>query len=184
MAKDCLEVKGEYWECGVYAGGSATIIGKVLAGSKKKLRLFDTFAGIAEKNHPLDPHDIGDMTYTDTAALKKLFSSEESLKKVDVSLEVGIIPASFDTHQQRQIAFAHIDLDQHDSVLECLKFVWPRISEGGVVVLDDYGTPTCKGAREAIDTYCEANSLNLLSGIAGQAYLFKKSSVVSVGYAE
>ena len=184
MAKDCLEVQGEYWECGVYAGGSATILGKVLAGSKKKLRLFDTFTGVAEKNHPLDHHNVGDFEYTEVATLKDLFSSEEDLKKVDVSFEVGIIPDSLSGHGERRLAFVHIDLDQHDSVLECLKFIWPMMTEGGVVVLDDYGVPTCKGARKAIDTYCNANSLNVLTGMAGQAYLFKKNSAVAVGYAE
>ena len=46
----CLNVRGDIWECGVYKGGTAAMIASLLRNSvsKKKLFLFDTFEGMPE----------------------------------------------------------------------------------------------------------------------------------------
>lgn len=52
-----------------------------------------------------------------------------------------------------RIAFAHIDLDIYQSILDSCRFIYPRLSPGGVIVFDDYGFMSCPGAREAVDRF-------------------------------
>jgi len=49
------------------------------------------------------------------------------------------------------IALAHLDGDWYESTLTCLKAVWPQLSVGGVLQLDDYGT--WQGCRTATDEF-------------------------------
>src|SRR5688572_25071213 len=45
LASQALHVEGEFWECGVYRGGTAHLLADVISssGREKTLRLFDTF---------------------------------------------------------------------------------------------------------------------------------------------
>jgi O-methyltransferase len=64
-------------------------------------------------------------------------------------------------------------VDIYESVLDCLRFIWPRVSLGGFVVLDDYGFPMCRGARAAVDDYFRDQSCVPLCIPTGQALVFK-----------
>src|SRR5436305_887583 len=48
-ALQCTRLGGEYWECGVYKGGTARLLASLLSDAnrtpKLTLRLFDTFGG-------------------------------------------------------------------------------------------------------------------------------------------
>jgi asparagine synthase (glutamine-hydrolysing) len=49
------------------------------------------------------------------------------------------------------IAVAHIDCDWYDSVKVCLERLWPAMSVGGTVVVDDYDY--WSGCRQAVDEF-------------------------------
>ena len=53
------------------------------------------------------------------------------------------------------VALAHIDGDWHDSVMTCLERIGPRLSPGGVMVIDDYFK--WSGCRTAVDTFLAAH---------------------------
>lgn len=53
------------------------------------------------------------------------------------------------------VALAHIDGDWYDSVRTCLERIGPRLSPGGVMVIDDYFY--WSGARTAVDEFLAAN---------------------------
>ena len=53
----------------------------------------------------------------------------------------------------RPIALAHVDVDIYRSVWDCCEFIYPRLQVGGAMVFDDYGFPTCPGARKAVDEF-------------------------------
>jgi asparagine synthase (glutamine-hydrolysing) len=49
------------------------------------------------------------------------------------------------------VALAHLDGDWYESTLTCLSAVWPQLSVGGILQLDDYGT--WQGCRAATDEF-------------------------------
>jgi O-methyltransferase len=57
--------------------------------------------------------------------------------------------------------------------LDALEFIWPRLVSGGFIVFDDYGFPTCPGAREAVDEFFDAKDSIPLCLPTGQAIVFK-----------
>jgi len=66
----------------------------------------------------------------------------------------GLIPDSFkNLPSDAQFAFAHIDLDIYESILNACEFLYPKMNRGGFMVFDDYGAPSCPGARLAVDQF-------------------------------
>lgn len=53
------------------------------------------------------------------------------------------------------IAGAIFDCDLHGSYLTALEYVWPRLSPGGVIYLDEYYSLKFPGARIAVDSFFE-----------------------------
>ena len=49
------------------------------------------------------------------------------------------------------VAFAHVDVDWYEPVLTCLQRVFPKLVEGGSIILDDYHD--WGGCRKATDEY-------------------------------
>ena len=57
------------------------------------------------------------------------------------------------------IALLRLDTDWYASTYHELVHLYPKISSGGILIIDDYGW--CRGAREATDKYIKENNLNL-----------------------
>lgn len=171
MARQSLALPGNYWECGVYKGGTAKLLADLLEtapGGGCMLRLFDTFAGMPETDPDRDIHRSGDFADTSLVAVKRLIG-----ERPHVGFHPGWIPGTFDGFEAERIAFAHIDVDIYQSILDCCHFVYPRLVPGGVMIFDDYGFPTCPGARAAVDEFfagCREVPLVLPTG---QALVFK-----------
>jgi len=58
-----------------------------------------------------------------------------------------------------KIALLRLDTDWYASTYHELVHLYPILSSGGVLIIDDYGW--CKGAREATDKYLKDNKINL-----------------------
>ena len=54
-------------------------------------------------------------------------------------------------HPSSPVALAHIDCDRHDSVLTCLERITPALAEGGMLLVDDYGSRS--GCTRAVDDF-------------------------------
>jgi O-methyltransferase len=149
LALQALSVAGDFWECGVYKGGTAAMLAEILArhsGHRKRLCLFDTFAGMPDTDPERDTHKPGDFSDTDLDSVKEAVGHADL-----VSYHAGRIPQIFRGLGAAEIALAHIDVDIHRSVMDCCTFIFPRLSCGGF--FDDYGFPCCPGARAAVDAY-------------------------------
>jgi len=165
-----LSVEGDVWECGVYQGGTAAMMAKVLSDKKpgRKLYLFDTFAGMPETDAAEDLHAKGDFSDTSAEAVAQ-YVGQSGLTVI----RKGFIPDTFAGLESARIALAHIDVDIYRSVQDSLGFIWPRLSPGGFVVCDDYGFPSCPGARSAVDRFFDGKAAYPLCLPTGQALVFK-----------
>ncbi len=165
------DTSGEVWECGVYRGGSALYLKGQLDAqhSIKTLRLFDTFSGHPARSE-WDTHPIGLFGDTSEAEVRARF---EGL--TNVAFHVGVIPATFAGLEGSTIAFAHIDVDQYQAVLDCLAFVYPRMVVGGYVLLDDYGCTECPGAKRAVDEFMTGKP-ETLARLDGPQVYFRKAA--------
>ncbi|MFA5750437.1 MAG: TylF/MycF/NovP-related O-methyltransferase [Candidatus Shapirobacteria bacterium] len=142
-----LYLNGDVAEAGVYRGGSAERMAEKMYGGKT-LHLFDTFAGMPETNKDLDKHrknDFNDVT------LEKV---KEDMKRFSfITFHEGLFSDTLKEVEEKKFCFIHVDCDLYSSVKECCEFFYPRLSTGGIMVFDDYGSPTCPGAKKAVDEF-------------------------------
>jgi O-methyltransferase len=170
LLRQAVHVRGDIWECGVYRGGTAAMFAAFLKETKsaKHLYLFDTFEGMPETDPGKDLHVKGDFSDTTVEEVSSYLGCGELCV-----IRKGFIPSTFAGLESSMIAFAHIDVDIYRSILDCLQFIWPRVSVGGFVVFDDYGFPTCPGARAAVDEFFSGQMCVPLCLPTGQALIFK-----------
>lgn len=133
-----LAPEGMGAEVGTYKGASAYLLSKVLKGP---LHVFDTFEGMPSSSEK-DTHKKGDFADVGDAI--------GFLEKNGISVHKGFFP---ETAVHGEYSFVNIDVDVYQSVRDCLEYFVPRLKNGGIIICDDYGEPTCKGAKEAWDEY-------------------------------
>lgn len=157
LATQAANSRGGHWyECGVYKGGTATMLANLLndkaVNTSSQLHLFDTFEGMPETDPEKDLHEQGDFADTSLEAV-----SEQVLKhlkdKTRIHFHKGFIPDTFASLEDHKISFAHIDVDIYKSIIDSCNFIYPRMQPGGFMVFDDYGFGSCPGARSSVDEF-------------------------------
>jgi len=123
------DVKGDIAEVGTAGGGSARLITEY--SGDKVVHLFDTFEGLPE------PGKL-DRRFTAGAYRWSLSNVQEYLKGRRVEFHKGLFPASADGMQNTRFSFVHLDVDLYQSTLDCLKFFYPRMNPGGIIITHDY----------------------------------------------
>ncbi len=170
LCRQSLLIEGDIWECGVYKGGTAAMLAQIIHDHSptRRLHLFDTFQGMPEPDLSIDKHRKGHFCDTTLAAV------QDYVKHSNITVyHQGLMPETFRGLETSLIAFAHIDVDIRQSVMDCCDFIFPRLSVGGFMVFDDYGFPSCPGARKAVDEYFAGRPVVPLVLPTGQALVFK-----------
>ena len=85
----------------------------------------------------------------------------------------GLFAETFTAALPHRVALLHLDCDWYDSVLAGLRTFYPRIPDGGIVVLDDFGF--WEGTRRAFYAFCREFDVEPLLEHEGstQAYWIK-----------
>lgn len=128
---------GCFVEVGVYKGGTAWHLDRLAMNQGRMSYLYDTFTGIPYTS-PADHHQVGDFNDTD-------FETVVRMMKVSIVVK-GIFPAS--AVYMPQVAFAHLDCDQYQSIIDSCRYLEPKIVKGGVIWFDD--SPVLAGAEKAV----------------------------------
>jgi O-methyltransferase len=171
-------IEGDIVECGVWKGGSMMAVAETLLRSgdtSRNLYLFDTFEGMAP---PTDKDvDIAGVT------AESLLENSDKMKDESVwcyaSLEMvksavnsigypgekihfvkGMVEQTIPLSAPDKIALLRLDTDWYESTKHEMEHLFPRLSKGGVLIIDDYGH--WQGARKAVDEYLEINKIKIL----------------------
>jgi O-methyltransferase len=139
-------IPGDVAEVGVYQGASARIL-RHYADPIKTVHLFDTFCGLPQPGE------------SDADFVKGQFKS--SLKQVQdylgfsgIQYHVGIFPQSItDGIAATKFSFVHLDVDLYEGTLDCLRFFYPRMNLGGIILCHDVGAERAPGVLKAINEY-------------------------------
>jgi O-methyltransferase len=167
-------IPGGIVECGVWKGGSMAAVARTLLevnDLSRDLYLFDTFAGMTE----LTSHDVDysgkpaswvlaeDSGYRcANAPLEEvralLFST--GYPRDRIHFVQGKVEDTIPGSAPSAIALLRLDTDWYASTKHELEHLFPRLSRGGVLIIDDYGH--WRGSRKACDEYFTANQLPIL----------------------
>lgn len=158
------DVPGAVVEFGCYVGTTSLFIRRLLdeqgQSAIREFHVYDSFDGLPTKA-PQDSSAAGvDFTAGKLAVSKKEFLNQFRAahrhspvihKDWFSDLTAADIP--------EPIAFAFLDGDFYDSILDSLKLVWPRLSPGGVVLIDDYGREALPGVERAVGEYFRGQAM-------------------------
>jgi hypothetical protein len=171
------DIDGGLVECGVWRGGSMMLVAKSLIKlnvTDRELILFDTFSGMPaptpedRMNTGLDARQIFDKHATQGGGADWCAAS---LGEVQANMRSAGYPAARiryvqgrveDTLPQtapEKISLLRLDTDFYSSTKHTMMHLFPRLSPGGVLIVDDYGT--WQGCRLALDEYVQENHVRL-----------------------
>jgi O-methyltransferase len=146
------QVAGDIVEFGCYVGTTSLFISRLLIAknSDKKLYVYDSFDGLPEKTKE-DESPLGiDFKRGELRSTKAQFI--ENYRKAGLPLPV-ICKKWFhqveDTDMPSRISLAFLDGDYYCSIRASLALCKPRMSPGGVIIIDDYSNPALPGASRA-----------------------------------
>ena len=66
-------------------------------------------------------------------------------------MRLPCIPAYLEKHPELKISLLNLDTDIYEPAVVILKYLYPRIVQGGILILDDYGV--FPGETQAVDEY-------------------------------
>lgn len=157
------KIPGDLIETGVWRGGASIFmraILKVHGVIDRKVWVADSFQGLPAPD-PGYPADQGIKYHEDKRfvipldQVKANFAAYELLDE-----QVQFLPGWFkDTLPKapvEQLAVLRMDGDLYESTTLELNHLYPRVSPGGFVIVDDYGLEQC---RRAVDHYRQAHGI-------------------------
>ena len=162
-------VDGDTAECGVYKGASSYFICKAIASTSKRHHTFDSFAGLSKPG-------LDDGEYWGKGMLSvSLDEVKNNLKDFTrIEYHPGWIPEKFHEVSKGKFSFVHIDVDLYQPTLDSCAFFYPRMSRGGILLIDDYGFSTCPGARKAVDEFFADKEEPVIDVPTGQCFIVKR----------
>lgn len=181
-----LAIGGAQAECGVFQGASALVLCRAAqsvdpAYAGAGLHLIDSFAGLSkpgETDRFSLPGPEGRQASHHSLPEGTLSASLEEVRLAlrdfpGVAFHRGWIPEVFALLPESRWSFVHIDVDLHDPTYASLDYFFPRLSAGGVIICDDYGSAVFPGAHRAWDRYCDEHDLPFVVLGTGQAVILK-----------
>ena len=90
----------------------------------------------------------------------------------------GWIPKAFDELPDQKYRFVHIDVDIYEPTLDSLRYFYPRLVTGGIIVVDDYGPwPGNKwpGCKIAVEEFSNEFNVPMVGLDTGNAVCIKRS---------
>jgi O-methyltransferase len=174
------DVPGIIIECGVWRGGMIAAISEVL-GNQRKYYLFDSFEGLppvqeidGEAAKKWQSDTFGTM-YHDNCKAEQSYAREamDLANCYNYHLVKGWFSDTLPSfNSEEQIAILRLDGDWYESTIQCLTALYPKVTSGGVIILDDYYT--WDGCSKALHDYLSAHSLpDKIYQIHGNCYLIK-----------
>ena len=164
-------------EVGVYKGGTSYFILSVvesLVSGPATLHCFDTFEGHSSEDVQAEADSrqpvaaFNDTAYDAVAAYLGKFPNAKIYQGRFQDTSVRVADKTF--------AFVHLDVDLYEPTLFALKFFDGQLIEGGIFVVDDYGSTTCPGVQKAVDEFTTGNNNYIFFHLLiGQCILIKCS---------
>ena len=170
------KIAGDLVECGVWKGGSVMLMALTLlklGETQRSIYMFDTYEGMVE------PTDV-DVNYSNVTAKEKweatstgdgstwCFSPLEDVRRnINLTgypedkfiLVKGKVEDTLPGTMPSSACLLRLDTDFFESTYHELKHLYPVLSKGGILIIDDYGH--WKGSKEATDMYIAEKNLAL-----------------------
>jgi hypothetical protein len=93
----------------------------------------------------------------------------------NVAVVQGAVPEVLERLNLDRVAFLHLDMNCAYPERAAFEYFWPRLSIGGMVLLDDYASYGYEASARAIVKAAELRGTEVLSLPTGQGLVLKTS---------
>ncbi len=163
----CVQLPGDFVECGVYNGTGIKTVVDYLGGPSfpKTFWGYDTFDYNPVPGHAFDGQEPGFFE-----KVKQRFADYPQ-----VNLVMGLLPDSFASGVPESIAYLHIDLNNAEGELAVLERLFDRVVSGGIVIMDDYEwSGIYRTQKKAEDPWFGARGYRVFPLPTGQGLILKR----------
>ena len=182
LAEDVISknIPGDFIETGVWRGGACIFMSAILRAygiSDRSVYVCDSFQGLPPPKDHEYPVDRGDTHYTAPFLAVSLEQVQENFAGYDLLTEQvkfvkGWFSDTLPVLDVEKLALLRLDGDMYESTIVALENLYPKLSVGGYVIVDDYGLPNC---RRAIADYREFHGIDTeLISIDNSSVYFQK----------
>ncbi|GAA4422389.1 TylF/MycF family methyltransferase [Actinokineospora soli] len=163
--QECLErviaegVPGDFIETGAWRGGVCILARGVFQAygiTDRKVWVADSFEGVPTADGDSHPEDVrlgmhahNEVLGVDEKAVRNNFE-RYGLLDGQVEFLAGWFCDTLPAAPIEQLAVLRLDGDLYESTMDALVNLYPKLSVGGYVIVDDYLVPAC---RAAIDEF-------------------------------
>lgn len=159
-------VPGDYIETGVWRGGACILMRGILAAQgirDRRVFVADSFRGLPPPDSSRYPTDAGaDLhTYSCLAVSRdQVRANFERFGLLDEQVEflAGWFKDTLPAAPIEKLAVARLDGDLYESTMDALVHLYPRLSPGGFLIVDDYHCFSY--CRQAVDDYRATHSIS------------------------
>jgi O-methyltransferase len=159
-------VEGDFIETGVWRGGACIFMRAILKSygiTDRKVWVADSFEGLPPPDVDKAPADKGDKhhTFKDLAvSLEEVKHNFELYSLLDdqVRFLKGWFKDTLPAAPLGSLAVCRLDGDMYESTMDALIALYPKLSVGGFLIVDDYGA--VDGCRQAIDDYRKQHGID------------------------
>jgi O-methyltransferase len=159
------KVPGDLIETGVWRGGATILMRAVLKAHKVTDRLVwvaDSFEGLPVPDPEKYPADSGDVHHTFKALAIGLETVKNNFRAYgllddQVRFLKGWFRDTLPSAPFKELAVVRLDGDLYESTMDGLVNLYPKLSPGGCIIIDDYGA--VPGCKKAVDDYRESHAI-------------------------
>ena len=158
-------VRGDVIETGVWRGGAAIFMRAMLKAygvTDRCVWVADSFEGLPPPSTGKYPHDANSRLHESrelAVSLEQVQANFERYGLLDgqVRFLKGWFCDTLPAAPIERLAVLRLDGDMYQSTMDGLVSLYPKVSQGGYVIVDDYGCiPAC---RQAVHDYRSANNI-------------------------
>ncbi|MDH3245569.1 MAG: TylF/MycF family methyltransferase [Saprospiraceae bacterium] len=154
IIKDNIE--GDFIETGVWRGGATIFMRALLRINNildRTVWVADSFEGLPQPDLKKYPKDQGDRHYLVEELAVSLDEVKANFTKYDllddqVRFVKGWFRDTLPTAPIRKLALLRLDGDMYESTIVALESLYPKLTNGGFVIIDDWGA--VEGCKKAV----------------------------------
>lgn len=166
-------IPGAFVESGVWMGGSIMAAARTLVelgDTERDLYLYDTFEGLpAPGEHDAVSGSDASVAeiYAETTQNEPFLEAPVDVVRANLARTrypmdrirtvAGLVEDTIPSTAPAQIAFLRLDTDWYSSTKVEMETLFPRLSPGGILIIDDYAF--LDGVRKAVDDYLATYSV-------------------------
>jgi O-methyltransferase len=158
-------IPGDLIETGVWRGGAVIFMKACLdafGDENRTVWVADSFEGLPAPDETKYPSDASSRFHTYAALKVTLENVKENFKRYglldnQVRFLKGWFKDTLPTAPITNLAIVRLDGDMYESTMDGLTNLYPKLTIGGFLIVDDYGIESCK---KAVNDYRERNNIS------------------------